>query len=314
MHRQPPRTALAPLLQAAGVGCRRSPSWRPPVLRCAPSTGETVTRIGELPQRMRRAKPLLLPLFVLLLQAQWTERIVPLWQGNENHNVTGPSGYHARGYALSQWDGYSTTYWNDNRDHARVCRTRPAGCRRGFDTGATISWSTEVRNVRPQTMHGPGRVRQRSDRRSAGRHVRRLERREESKMPQYTIMVRAAFGGNCADLDPKAAANELRQLGYTVTLMPRKYRPFLYLAKDDFLEAQITRDVPASELDREMCAALDEVDTVVGGYGGGGDECRPVGPDHVPFVEYFRGATKQDRRKIRREEKAFKEAWDALRP
>src|SRR5215467_1131537 len=106
-----------------------------------------------------------------------------------------------------------------------------------------------------------------------------------------------AFSGNFADpeftndpelacdLDPDRAADELRQAGYEVHRLPKKYFGRLSHPLDDFIEATIiiTGSYDLSVLD----AVWEQVQAIVSPYGGDCAECGPV-EDHVPFGDLFK--------------------------
>jgi hypothetical protein len=106
------------------------------------------------------------------------------------------------------------------------------------------------------------------------------------------LMASVAFGGasgepNFTDeanleavLDPDLAADELRQAGYEVSLLPDKYGGRLAHPLDDFIEAAILgKNVP-----KVTTAIMDEIDAIVGQYGGLCIECGPIPEDYVPFA------------------------------
>jgi len=106
------------------------------------------------------------------------------------------------------------------------------------------------------------------------------------------LMASVAFGGasgepNFTDeanleavLDPDLAADELRQAGYEVSLLPDKYGGRLAHPLDDFIEAAILgKNVP-----KVTTAIMDEIDAIVGKYGGLCIECGPIPEDYVPFA------------------------------
>jgi hypothetical protein len=84
-------------------------------------------------------------------------------------------------------------------------------------------------------------------------------------------------------LDPDRAGAELRQAGFAVTFMPDCYAERLCHPLDDFAEATI-----AAPHDLEVYGKImDEINCIVGRYGGNCDECGPVEPGHVPFADLF---------------------------
>lgn len=113
------------------------------------------------------------------------------------------------------------------------------------------------------------------------------------------LVARVAFGGGLGDpefthdvernceLDVDAAAAELRQAGYEVFRMPDKYSVLLAHPLDDFIEAIIE----GPDDDKVIGAVFEEVNSIVDKYGGLCDECGPVEPDYVPFVDLIREAT-----------------------
>ncbi len=110
------------------------------------------------------------------------------------------------------------------------------------------------------------------------------------------LMASVAFGGGLGDpdftndverdfdLDPDLAAAELRQAGYEVYLLPDKYHPRLAHPLDDFIEAVIVGPNDPKVID----AIMNEVDAIVGKYGGVCIECGPIGRDYVPFADLFK--------------------------
>jgi hypothetical protein len=111
-------------------------------------------------------------------------------------------------------------------------------------------------------------------------------------------MASVAFGGGLGDpdftndsersfdLDPDLAAAELRQVGYEVYSLPNNYRARLAHPLDDFIEAVIVGpDDP-----KVLAAIMNEVDAIVGKYGGVCFECGPIGRDYVPFADLFKNA------------------------
>jgi hypothetical protein len=110
------------------------------------------------------------------------------------------------------------------------------------------------------------------------------------------LMASVAFGGGLGDpdftndierdfdLDPDLAAAELRQAGYEVYLVPDKYHPRLAHPLDDFIEAVIVGPNDPKVID----AIMNEVDAIVGKYGGVRIECGPIGQDYVPFADLFK--------------------------
>ena len=109
------------------------------------------------------------------------------------------------------------------------------------------------------------------------------------------LMASVAFSGESGDpnstgdaalegvLDPDLAADELRQAGYEVSLLPDKYGGRLAHPLDDFIEAAILgKNDP-----KVITAIIDEIDAIVGKYGGLCIECGPIPEDHVPFANLF---------------------------
>ena len=107
------------------------------------------------------------------------------------------------------------------------------------------------------------------------------------------LMASIAFGGALGDpdftnyidrdfeLDADFAADELRQAGYEVFLLPDKYSAQLAHPLDDFIEAVILGPNDPKVID----AIMNEVDAIVGKYGGLCIECGPIGRNYVPFAE-----------------------------
>jgi len=94
------------------------------------------------------------------------------------------------------------------------------------------------------------------------------------------------------DLDPDRAADELRQAGYEVHRLPKKYFGRLYHPLDDFIEAMI----PGPDDPGVISAVRKHVNAIVWKYGGICDECGPREPDYVPFahLKVFRKAPLAD--------------------
>jgi hypothetical protein len=112
------------------------------------------------------------------------------------------------------------------------------------------------------------------------------------------LMMVVGFGGGLGDpdstsdavrdfeLDPAAAAAELRWAGYEVFLLPEKYRHLLTHPLDDFIEAHIEGpDDP-----KIINAIVSEVEAIVDKYGGVCMEFGPVREDHVPFADFVKDA------------------------
>jgi hypothetical protein len=85
------------------------------------------------------------------------------------------------------------------------------------------------------------------------------------------------------DFDAALAADELRQAGYEVFLLPDRYSAQLAHPLDDFIEAVIF----CPNDPKVINAIMNEVDALVGKYGGVCLECGPIGRDHVPFADVF---------------------------
>jgi len=114
------------------------------------------------------------------------------------------------------------------------------------------------------------------------------------------LMVLVVFGGGLGDpestsdpdrdfeLDPEAAAAELRQVGYEALVLPQKYSHLLAHPLDNFIEAHI--DGPDDP--KIIGAILNEVEAIVGKYGGVCMEFGPVGQDHVPFADFVKDAAR----------------------
>jgi hypothetical protein len=110
------------------------------------------------------------------------------------------------------------------------------------------------------------------------------------------LMASVAFGGRLGDpdftndierafeLDPDLAADELRQAGYEVSRLPDKYSARLAHPLDDFIEAVIL----GPHDPKIIGAIMNEVDAIVGKYGGACFECGPIGRNHVPFADIFK--------------------------
>jgi hypothetical protein len=97
--------------------------------------------------------------------------------------------------------------------------------------------------------------------------------------PSFTNDVERDF-----DLDPDIAADELRQAGYEVSLLPDKYTARLAHPLDNFIEAVIF----GPNDPKVIGAIMDEVEAIVRKYGGVCLECGPIGRDYVPFADLFK--------------------------
>jgi hypothetical protein len=109
------------------------------------------------------------------------------------------------------------------------------------------------------------------------------------------LMAEVAFGGGLGDpdftskmdqdvvLDPDLAADELRQAGYEVSLLPDKYSGRLLHPLDEFIEAVIV----GNDNPKVITAIMDEVDAIVSKYGGTCIQCGPIPQDYVPFSNLF---------------------------
>ena len=85
-------------------------------------------------------------------------------------------------------------------------------------------------------------------------------------------------------LDADLAADELRQAGYEVSLLPDKYGGRLAHPLDNFIEAVTSGPNNPKVID----AIMNEVEAIVGKYGGHCLECSPIGRDYVPFADLFK--------------------------
>jgi hypothetical protein len=96
-----------------------------------------------------------------------------------------------------------------------------------------------------------------------------------------------AFGLDCDAFDPGAAEIALRRSGYDVMRMPATFRSRLEIPQDDFL--LVTTEVHEDRAQRPevLRHVLDEVNAVVGRYGGSLDECGPINSHRAPFEELF---------------------------
>ena len=106
------------------------------------------------------------------------------------------------------------------------------------------------------------------------------------------LMASVAFGGGFGDpeftndperhfdLAPDLAAAELRQAGYEVFLLSDKHTTRLAHPLDDFIEAII----PGPDDPEVIEAIANEVEAIVGKYGGLCIECGPIGREYVPFA------------------------------
>jgi hypothetical protein len=97
--------------------------------------------------------------------------------------------------------------------------------------------------------------------------------------PNFTNDVERDF-----DLDPDIAADELRQAGYEVFLLPDKYTARLAHPLDYFIEAVIF----GPNDPKVIGGIMDEVAAIVGKYGGVCLECGPIARDYVPFADLFK--------------------------
>ena len=107
--------------------------------------------------------------------------------------------------------------------------------------------------------------------------------------------MRVAFGGGLGDpdftkdephfdLDADLAADELRQAGYEIYRLPDRYRARLAHPLDNFVEAVVF----GPNDPKVIGAIMDEVDAIVGKYGGCCFECGPIGRDYRPFADMFK--------------------------
>jgi hypothetical protein len=101
-------------------------------------------------------------------------------------------------------------------------------------------------------------------------------------MEKVRIMGAIAFGGEL-NPDPNGAAVALRRAGFEVTMMPQKFRSRLAHPEDDFMEVSID-GIPDTEI---VNAIRDEIDVIVGRYGGLCCECGPIPSGYVPFEGLF---------------------------
>ena len=85
------------------------------------------------------------------------------------------------------------------------------------------------------------------------------------------------------ELDVDRAAVELLQAGYKVSRLPDKYTAQLAHPLDNFIEAVVF----GCNDPKVVGAIMDEVDAIVGKYGGICTECGPVRRDYVPFADVF---------------------------
>ena len=102
-------------------------------------------------------------------------------------------------------------------------------------------------------------------------------------MKKARIMGTIAFSGDL-DPDPDSAAVALRKAGFEVTMMPEEFKSRLAHPDDYFMEASID----GTDDDKSVDAIMDEINTIVDGYGGLCCEWGPMFSDHVPFEGIFR--------------------------
>jgi hypothetical protein len=106
-------------------------------------------------------------------------------------------------------------------------------------------------------------------------------------MTQRLVAI-AVFAGDDPDLDVERAADELRRAGFQVTCMPDKFIARLSHPFDNFIEAIKEVDCDDPEIIDTMIAAMFcQVERVVSPCGGYCNECGPVDPVHVPFIDLF---------------------------
>ena len=102
------------------------------------------------------------------------------------------------------------------------------------------------------------------------------------------------FSGDL-DPDPKAAADALREAGYEVTKMPKKFRPLLAHPRDDFFEVTKPVVCDLKDIMNEADIMMDELNKLVDRYGAIADDCGPIDAGHIPFASFdepARGATR----------------------
>jgi hypothetical protein len=92
-----------------------------------------------------------------------------------------------------------------------------------------------------------------------------------------------AFGGDCDNVDPDQAADELRRAGYEVRRLPDKYRRLLDHPRDDFLEVIF----PCVDDPKAINFVWKEIDRIANPYAGCCDECGPLDPDDERFADLF---------------------------
>jgi hypothetical protein len=98
-------------------------------------------------------------------------------------------------------------------------------------------------------------------------------------------MAQICFGYNNEGLDVDGAAAALERAGFAVHRLPEEYRGLMQIPDDDFIEAVTTG---RGESDDEMHDLWEEVDAIVGKFGGECTECPgPIGVEYTPFYELF---------------------------
>jgi hypothetical protein len=116
-------------------------------------------------------------------------------------------------------------------------------------------------------------------------------------MKTTKVIVLVCFSGNLPG-DPDGAAVALARQGFEVALMPERYRAMLDVPGDDFLEASkrvpgdITKDSDCDNLLDEAIKVHDEVEAIVGRFGG---QCYECGPEDDDYVAEFCGLTELER-------------------
>jgi hypothetical protein len=96
------------------------------------------------------------------------------------------------------------------------------------------------------------------------------------------LVATVAFSGDSPDLDLDRAADELRQAGFEVRRLPKKYWRRLIHQLDDFLE------VTCPGVPKAVDTLWNRIEAIVSPHGGLCDTCGLVDcDDYVPFAEDF---------------------------
>jgi hypothetical protein len=95
------------------------------------------------------------------------------------------------------------------------------------------------------------------------------------------------------DSDVEGAAAELSRHGIKCFRMPEKFRPLLYLPRDDFMEVSIEvsstdwNELSDAEQNNIVNEFWQEVRTIVGPYGADADSFGPATADSISFEDVF---------------------------